>query len=197
MTKISRFVSFCVLALSLLVTQVALAASSQSYLEAKQKALMEIIRKPKSAATEKELQTNFDALLDYDALARDSLGNEWDKRTPEERQQFQALLTSLVQSSYTKNLRSTLDYNIVFEKTQPAKKGELVETVAQHKTDNRKEPIHINYLVHQVDGKWRVYDIITEGSSLVKNYNNQFRSIIKKNGFSDLIERMKKKAKEN
>ncbi len=197
MTNISRFVSLCVLALSLLVPQVALAASSQSYLEAKQKALMEIIRKPKSPATEKELQTNFDALLDYDALAKDSLGNEWDKRTPEERKEFQELLTTLVQSSYTKNLRSTLDYNIVFEKTQPAKEGELVETVAKHKSDNRKEPIHINYLVHQVDGKWRVYDIITEGSSLVKNYNSQFRSIIKKNGFSDLIERMKKKAKEN
>lgn len=197
MTKISRFVSLCVLTLSLLVSQVALAASSQAYLEAKQKSLMEIIRKPKSPANEKELQTNFDALLDYDALAKDSLGAEWDKRTPEERKQFQALLTTLVQSSYTKNLRGTLDYNIVFEKTQPAKDGELVETVAKHKTDNRKEPISINYLVHQVDGKWRVYDIITEGSSLVKNYNSQFRSIIKKSGFSDLIERMKKKASEN
>jgi phospholipid transport system substrate-binding protein len=34
---------------------------------------------------------------------------------------------------------------------------------------------------------------VTEGSSLVTNYRNQFRRIIKKNGFPELIKRMKAK----
>ena len=70
----------------------------------------------------------------------------------------------------------------------------LAHVAERLKTDARKEQIHIDYLVHKVSGSPRVYDIITEGSSLVKNYNSQFRRIIKKGGFSDLLERMRKKA---
>lgn len=195
MKNITRSLSFLLVSAFLLLASAAYAGGAQSYLEAKQKVIASLISKPSTPQNEKELKKNFDALLDYDTLAKDSLGKEWDKRTPDERKEFQALLTTLVQSAYTKNLRNTLDYKIAFEKSQPAKKGELVQTVAKHKTDNRKEAIHINYLVHQVGGSWRVYDIITEGSSLVKNYNNQFRRIIKKGGFSDLLERMRKKAK--
>ena len=40
---------------------------------------------------------------------------------------------------------------------------------------------------------WRIEDIITEGSSLVKNYRQQFTRIIKKDGFPELMRRMKAK----
>lgn len=184
--------SLVVLALSSL----AFAASAQSYLEAKQKELTVLIKKPSAPAVDRQLTATFDALLDYDALAKESLGALWDERSAEERKEFQALLTTLVQSAYKKNIRNTLDYDINFTGNQPAKKGQLVQTVAKHKTDARKEPIHIDYLVHQVGGQWRVYDIITESSSLVGNYNSQFRSIVKKHGFSELLSRMRKKAEQ-
>jgi phospholipid transport system substrate-binding protein len=175
---------------------VALAGSAQSYLEAKQKELTTLIKQPAGADNDKKLRVTFDALLDYDALAKDSLGKLWDDRTEAERKEFQTLLTTLVQSAYTKNIRNTLDYNITFVGEQPAKAGELVQTVAKHKTDARKESIHIDYLLHDVGGKFRVYDIITEGSSLVKNYNSQFRGIVNKHGFAELLNRMRKKAQE-
>ena len=40
---------------------------------------------------------------------------------------------------------------------------------------------------------WRVYDIITDGVSLVKNYRRQFRRIIRDEGWDGLIDRMQKK----
>lgn len=180
----------------LTLSTLALAASAQSYLEAKQKELTVLIKKPSTPAVDSQLTATFDAILDYDALAEESLGAMWAERSADERKEFQALLTTLVQSAYKKNIRNTLDYNINFAGSQPAKKGQLVQTVAKHKTDARKEPIHIDYLVHQVGGQWRVYDIITEGSSLVGNYNSQFRSIVKKHGFADLLSRMRKKAEQ-
>src|SRR5690606_7733968 len=138
----------------------------------------------------------FDALLDYDAFAKNSLVDEWASLSPAQRDEFKSLLTTLVQRSYTKNIRDTLDYNITFKGESEAKAGKLVRSVAKHKTDARKESVHIDYLVHQVGGKWRVYDIITEGESLVGNYTNQFRRVIKKDGFSGLIAKMRKKADE-
>lgn len=180
-----------------LVSGLAVAGPAKSHLEAKQSELTALIKQPSGAENEKKLKVTFDAILDYDALTKDSLGKLWEGRTEAERKEFQALLTTLVQAAYTKNIRSTLDYNISFVGSQAAKDGELVLTVAKHKTDARKEAIHIDYLVHQVGGSWRVYDIITEGSSLVKNYNSQFRSIVDKHGFSELLTRMRKKASES
>lgn len=197
MTKFFFFrrIRSLLLPLVLCFSLVAAAASgAQGYLEAKQKELTALIQKPRTSANDTALRKTFDELLDYDRLAQDSLGDEWAKRSEAERKEFQELLTSLVQAAYTKNIRNTLDYNIKFEGSQPAKVGQLVSTVASHKTDQRAEKIHIDYLVHQVAGKWRVYDIITERSSLVKNYNNQFRRLIEKKGFAELIARMKKKA---
>lgn len=191
-----RLLSLLLLAFTLLVAPLAGAGNAQNYLEGKQKELTELIKKPKSVPNDEKLKLTFDALLDYSAFAQDSLEEDWGKLSEKERSDFQALLKTLVQRSYTKNLRNTLDYNIVFKGESKAKKGELVQTVAKHKTDPRKESISIDYLVHQVGGSFRVYDIITEGESLVKNYKSQFRRVIKKEGFSGLIERMRAKAAE-
>ncbi len=193
MMKFSRFL--VLLGLSLfLVTGVASAASAaQGYLETKQRELTEIIKQPKSTANDQKLTTTFDALLDYDAFAKNSLEGEWEKLSTADRENFKKLLTVLVQRSYTKNIRSTLDYNIIFKGEQPAKAGELVQTIAKHKTDKRKEQLRIDYLVHQVSGKWRVFDIITEGESLVSNYKSQFRRIVSKDGFPGLLKRMQEK----
>jgi len=195
MKKLKPFTLLLLLSV-LVFSTVSLAATAQSYLEAKQKELTTLIKQPVSADNTKKLQTTFDALLDYNTLAKDSLGKMWEARTEAERKEFQSLLVTLVQAAYTKNIRNTLDYNIGFVGSQPAKVGEMVQTVAKHKTDARKEVIHIDYLVHSVGGSWRVYDIITEGSSLVKNYNSQFRSIVDRHGFPELLVRMRKKAAE-
>lgn len=194
--NISRIFTFLFLAFALLVSPAQAAGGAQNYLEVKQKELTELIKKPKSGPNDEKLKATFDALLDYSAFARDSLDDEWQKLSEKERADFQALLKTLIQRSYTKNLRNTLDYNIIFKGASSAKKGELVQTVAKHKTDPRKESISIDYLVHQADGSFRVYDIITEGESLVKNYKSQFRRVIKKEGFSGLLERMRTKAAE-
>ena len=38
-----------------------------------------------------------------------------------------------------------------------------------------------------------VLDVVTEGSSLLNNYRSQFRKIIKKQGFAELMRRMRTK----
>ncbi|MCH2110557.1 MAG: ABC transporter substrate-binding protein [Polyangiaceae bacterium] len=172
------------------------ASGAEGFLKTQQDKLTKIIAQPSSAANDSKLQSAFDALLDYETLSKDSLGSEWAKLTPEQQKKFGGLLKTLVQRSYTKNIRNTLDYNIHFEGEDSAKNGQLVKTVARHKSDKRKEPIHINYVVHQTNGKWLVTDIVTEGSSLVKNYRSQFRRLIRKKGFDGLMERMQKKVDE-
>jgi phospholipid transport system substrate-binding protein len=54
----------------------------------------------------------------------------------------------------------------------------------------------ITYKLHQVDGKWLVYDVIAENVSMVRNYRNQFSRILNKSSYQDLVQTLQTKIKE-
>jgi phospholipid transport system substrate-binding protein len=167
---------------------------AEGVLKDHQAELTSLLKKGKSAENDKKIAAVFDELLDYDSLAKDSLGKYWDDRTDQEKKDFQDLLKRLVRNAYKKNLKKTLKYDVEYKGSDQAKKGVLVKTVAKSKTNAREEPIQIDYAMHEADGKWTVYDFVTEGSSLVHNFRSQFRSVIKKKGFPELMKKMKRKA---
>ena len=47
--------------------------------------------------------------------------------------------------------------------------------------------------LHRTDKGWRVYDVITDGESLLLIYRNQHTGIIKDKGFPHLLKLMEKK----
>ncbi|MBK7586468.1 MAG: ABC transporter substrate-binding protein [Myxococcales bacterium] len=167
--------------------------NADAVLKAKQAELSAQVKKGK-AADVKKMDQVFDELLDYADLAKESLGTHWDDRTDAEKQEFQDLLKRLVKNAYRKNLKKTANYEVTYDGVSDAKKGVLVKTVAKSKTNAREEPVHIDYAMHKVDGKWVVGNIVTEGASMVGNYRSQFGRVIKKSGFAELMRRMKKKA---
>jgi phospholipid transport system substrate-binding protein len=167
-------------------------ASAEAFVRAKQTELASLLKKGKAA--DKQLEAVFDEMLDYETLAKESLGVHWDERTAEEKKEFSTVLQRLVKNAYRKNLKKTLDYEVTFKGETKANKGVLVRTVARNKKNERDEPVSIDYLLHKPDGKWRVFDIVTEGSSLISNYRNPFRRVIKDKGFAELMRRMKRKA---
>ena len=176
------------------VAEVAAAAgNAETYVRGKQSDLMALLEQPKSAPREEKISGIMDQVFDYDELAKRSLGDEWNSRGDSEKQEFQRLLERLVKQSYRKNLGKTNGWDITYNPTTTVDGGVRVPTVARHKTDKRKEPVSIDYLMHELKGQWKVYDIVVEGSSLVGNYNSQFRKIIRKQGFGELITRMKRR----
>jgi phospholipid transport system substrate-binding protein len=170
------------------------AAEAETFVKSKQSELTELVRKAKTPADEKRLQDAFDALLDYDSIARESLKESWDGLKAEERTEFQDVLKKLVRAAYRKNLKRIKDYDVDYGGESKAEAGQLVRTTAKSRSNAREEPVRIDYIVRESSGKWRIVDVVTEGSSMVGNYRSQFRRIIKKSGFSELIKKMKAKA---
>jgi phospholipid transport system substrate-binding protein len=177
----------------LLAAPLAHAGEAETFVKGKQSELTELIRKAKAPADEKRIQNVFDEVLDYDSLARESLKDSWDGLKPEERTEFEDVLKKLVRAAYRKNLKRIKDYDVGYGGEAKAEAGQIVKTTAKSRSNAREEPISIDYVVRESGGKWRIVDIVTEGSSLVGNYRNQFRRIIKKQGFAELIRRMKVK----
>ena len=169
--------------------------TAQGFVKERQGELTTLIKK-KSDSNAKRIEQIFDQMLDYESLARGSLKGHWDERTEDERREFQSVLKQLVQRAYRKNLDKTVNYEVRFEGESKAQQGVLVKTIARSRSNAREEPVSIDYVLHQVSGTWRIQDIVTEGSSLVGNYHRQFSRIIKKDGFGELLRRMKRKLAE-
>jgi phospholipid transport system substrate-binding protein len=167
--------------------------SAEAFLKNRQTELNGLLKQGKSAAVDQKVEKAFDAMLDYETLAKQSLDEHWASLSEAERVEFQGVLKQLVRNAYRRNLRRTLDYDVEFKGESKAKAGILVRTVAKSRSNAREEPISIDYLLHKVGPGWRVFDIVTEGSSLVNNYRSQFNRVIKKKGFAELMRRMKGK----
>jgi phospholipid transport system substrate-binding protein len=172
----------------------AFAGEATDVVKDKQTALFALIKQPTTPATQDKIQKLFDQMLDYQGLAKASLGEEWEKRTPEEQAQFSDILKQLVRKAYEKNLKKTATFRIDYVNEDKAADGaEVVTTKATNQANAREEPVEIAFKMIQKDGTWKVADIITEGSSLVRNYRNQFTRIIKKDGFPALLKKMQDK----
>jgi phospholipid transport system substrate-binding protein len=185
-----KWLGLALMTLALSVASPAWATPGEDFIKARHTELTNLLKQSKDA----KIESIFDDTLDYDSLAKESLKDYWEAQTPEDRAEFQRLLKQLVRNAYKKNLKKTLGYEIEYKGSAQGASGEVVRTIARSRTNQREEPISVDYVVKQVEGKWRVQDIVTEGSSLVMNYRSQFRKIIKKHGFAELLKRMKNKA---
>jgi phospholipid transport system substrate-binding protein len=187
------FLTLVACSLALAITPVALAGSSsaEDFVKTKQTELMKLVKQGKPDA---EVDKVFDQVLDYRVLAEAALGEHWAERTAAERDEFTALLAQLVRSSYRKNLKKTLGYEVAYKGTEKGKDGDIVRTVATSKKDAREEPMSIDYVVRSQAAGQRIVDVVTEGSSMVANYRSSFNRIMKKGGFAEVLKRMRKKA---
>ena len=56
--------------------------------------------------------------------------------------------------------------------------------------------ITINYMLHRLQSGWKIYDLIVEDVSVVKNYRAQFSRVISKSSYEELVHRIEQKLSE-
>ena len=54
----------------------------------------------------------------------------------------------------------------------------------------------LDYRLHMTDGKWKVYDVVVEGISLVENYRSQFSSLLANESFDSLLQKLREKVRQ-
>lgn len=132
--------------------------------------------------------------LDIDELAKRALVDHWGKITDAQKTEFLSLLRALIEDNYIKGLRANLEYQVAYNGEAPgADKTIVVKTEITAKKRGRPIKIAVDYVLVDVGGKLKCFDIRTDGVGLVDNYRAQFNKIIAKDGFDGLIAKMKKK----
>ena len=92
-------------------------------------------------------------------------------------------------STYMKSITAFDGEKIEFLPYIPGKKDKIA--LVKSKYLIAAGNIDVDYrLIKNIDG-WRVYDIIFEGISLMKNYRADFREHVKKNGIDSLIKSLR------
>lgn len=150
-----------------------------------------VAKRAASAAVQREV----DALLDYGALAQESLGGpaRYAERCGTRCAEFEALLGRLIRENYLRRLRSDRDHRVDYVGEEPRARGTQVMTSVVYKKDGKDERVAVDYVMHEVDGRWQVRDIITDGVSLARNYKYEFNQILKQDGIDGLIARLESK----
>ena len=132
-----------------------------------------------------------ETVFDFNALSRRTLGREWRKMSAEQQKEFVRLFKKLLQGVYADRLLAYSNQKVLFEKETMLKKDRAeVQTYLQTE-DGKKIPLF--YRLTDKSGSWKVYDVIIEGVSMVKNYRTQFRQIIAKDSPEKLLEVLRDK----
>ena len=167
--------------------------AAKRFLQQKHDAVMRVLRRPAGDARAAELTRMLGDLLDYEELSKRALGSHWETKTSTERERFVALLRQLVERSYQQSLERTVSFDVSYGSAEAVDGGVLVHTEARSRTNRRQPPVAIDYRLRRVGSTWKVFDLATDGVSMVQNYRNQFDRIIERDGWDGLLERMEKR----
>jgi len=138
-----------------------------------------------------KISEEIEAIFDFKELSRRTLGRNWKKMKPEQQKEFVQLFKELLQGVYADRLLAYSDQKIIFDKETVLKKGRAEVQSFLQTSDGKKIPLF--YRLTDKSGSWKVYDVIIEGVSMVKNYRTQFRKILSKNSPEKLLEILRNK----
>jgi phospholipid transport system substrate-binding protein len=125
----------------------------------------------------------------FKEMSQRILGKTWRHITDRERDQFTVLMTKLLENVYIGKLEGYSGQTIEFD--AEIVKGDRAQVTTLVENNNENVPVH--YIMNKTDSGWMVYDINIEGVSLVSNYREQFKSILRKDDFEGLVKMLEDK----
>ena len=142
----------------------------------------------------KEIRAIINEVFDWQELSRRTLGRDWKKFSPDQQKEFVSLFEELLENIYADRILAYTKEKIEFGKETELKKGRVEVESYIITTDGTRVPLF--YRLTDKSGQWRVYDVVIEGVSMVKNYRGQFRQILKDKKPEDLLQTLREKNKE-
>jgi phospholipid transport system substrate-binding protein len=130
-------------------------------------------------------------IFDYTELSRRTLGREWTKFNAPQQNEFIKLFSDLLEKTYADKLLSYSNEKVVFDKESMLREDQAEVTSNVLTADGKKIPL--DYRMIRKEAGWRVYDVIIEGISLVKNYRDQFRDILAKDSPEEVLKMLRDK----
>ena len=147
-------------------------------------------RKQRAQVTDRLRQIVF-PLFDFNEMAMRSLGANWRRIDAQQRKEFVSTFTALLEKTYADQIDLYDGQKVVY--TRESVDGNYAQ-VDSRIIDKNGQTYSVDYRLHKVDGKWKIYDVVAENISLVNNYRSQFNRVIARSSFEELLKTMKEQA---
>ena len=127
--------------------------------------------------------------FNFAEMSKRSLGANWNDLSASEQAEFTTVFSELLARTYLSKIETVKPGMVRVESEQVEMPRAIVKTVVISKGDT----FPIDYKLMSSSSNWQVYDVVIENIGLVANYRNEFSGIIRKDKFSGLMERLRKK----
>lgn len=126
--------------------------------------------------------------FDFSEMSRRSLGSHWQALNVNEQREFIDAYTQMLLRFFGRSVRSAGDESIQYEREVRDGTYASVETKVVSATGTN---FPIDYRLHDINGQWKVYDVVIDNISIVNNYRAQFERIIARSSVHNLLQKMK------
>lgn len=160
--------------------------------------LQGIFTDPELQGDEKRLQRHKKVMasasehFDFHEMSKRVLGQTWRTLNTDEQAYFTALFTSLLEHAYIGKIENYSKQKVEFKNQLIRGERAKVTTTLSDESGT----ITVSYSMMLKNDVWKVYDIVVEGVSLVRNYMSQFKEILRKEGYAALLKRLEDKITE-
>jgi phospholipid transport system substrate-binding protein len=128
------------------------------------------------------------ARFDFSEMTKRSLGQHWTSLNPAEQKQFVDAFTQWQLISFGRIVRSSGGHEVQFNRELQDGKDASVETkVIRRYSDD----LPIDYWLHNVNGQWKVFNMVIDHVDITKNVNAQFERVVAKSSLQELLQRVK------
>lgn len=127
--------------------------------------------------------------FNFAEMSKRSLGANWNDLTPQEQADFTNVFSELLARTYLSKIETVKPGMVTVDSEQVEAPRAVVKTTVISKGDT----FPIDYKLMLLNNSWQVYDVVIENIGLVANYRNEFSGIIRKEKFTGLMDRLRKK----
>ena len=150
----------------------------------------ESLKAPERAQERLEiLEDIIEKRFDYKEMGKRTLGRHWQKLSEADREEFVRLFQRFLSKTYAGNVDGYSGGQV--EYLRERRKGDFAEV--QTAVTSEKSTIPVYYRLLKISNSWRVYDVVLDGVSLVKNFRSQFGRIIEAESVEGLLEKLRTK----
>jgi len=127
--------------------------------------------------------------FDFQEMCKRVLGRTWSELSQNDKEHFTEIMTKLLENTYVGKLE---DYQYKsIEYLDEKIKGDRAQVSTEVLKKDVKLPVY--YILNMTSKGWMVYDINIEGVSLVRNYMEQFKSILRTQKYQGLVKVIEEK----
>ncbi len=130
--------------------------------------------------------------FDFKLMSAQVLGRYWRGAEETQREQFTAAFKQLLTNTYASVFGRYEGQTVTVLDTQKLPDSERVLVTTTVKSPGKPD-IQVDYRLYQDNGKWKIYDVVADGISLLINYRSEYASELAHGNLEGLIGKLEAK----